>query len=71
LLSRLSQVFATRQRLRRQQREIDALRAEVADLRAKNESMRAGMRRCLSCEYRIGYKERHEQTLTIPESSKP
>ena len=44
-----------------QARELKQLRAELARLRAQNESMRAGMRRCITCEYRVGRKddERH------------
>jgi cell division protein FtsB len=42
----------------RQQREIRRLQKELDQLRAQNESMRAGMRRCVSCEYRLDYKQR-------------
>ena len=34
-------------------RELSAARAELAKLRTQNERMRAAMRRCLSCEYRL------------------
>ncbi len=34
------------------------LRRENADLRSKNDSMREGMRRCVTCDYRLDYKER-------------
>jgi hypothetical protein len=34
-------------------REVRVLREELDTLRHQNERMRAGMRRCLTCEYRI------------------
>lgn len=34
-------------------REVRALREQVESLRAQNERMRAGMRRCLTCDYRL------------------
>ena len=43
-------------RLREQQRELKRLRSEVATLRAQNDSMRQGMRRCVTCEYRLESK---------------
>ena len=49
-------------RLRAQYSELQQLRAEVLALRAQNESMRSGMRRCISCEYRFEVKERNPQT---------
>ncbi len=42
----------------RQQRELQQLRKELDQLRAQNESMRAGMRRCVTCEYRLDYRAR-------------
>ncbi|MEP5763736.1 MAG: hypothetical protein ABJ308_04050 [Halieaceae bacterium] len=36
-----------------QARELKELRQELAVLRAQNDSMRQGMRRCISCEYRL------------------
>ena len=36
-----------------QARELKALRAEVEALRAQNDSMRVGMRRCVTCDYRL------------------
>ncbi|MCB1844668.1 MAG: hypothetical protein KDI09_17025 [Halioglobus sp.] len=46
------------QRLLQQQREIQRLRAENAALKAQNASMRDGMRRCVTCEYRLDFKAR-------------
>ena len=42
----------------RQAREIRQLKAELEALRVQNASMREGMRRCTTCEYRIDYKQR-------------
>ena len=40
-------------RILQQRREIQALQLELDKLRSQNESMRQGMRRCISCEYRL------------------
>ena len=50
--------LAPQQRLLQQQREISRLVKEVAELSARNASMRQGMRRCVTCEYRIDFKQR-------------
>jgi len=60
-MSKLSEFFAAQKRLLRQDREISRLRAEVAQLQSLNSSMREGMRRCVSCEYRIDFKNRQGQ----------
>lgn len=52
--------LAREQLLRQQARELKQLREEVEKLRAQNESMRQGMRRCTSCEYRLDAKQRAE-----------
>ena len=57
------QFFANQKRLWQQQRELDYLRKEVTELREQNKSMQEGMRRCLSCDYRIDYKTRQGQAL--------
>jgi hypothetical protein len=49
----LSQGVKREQRLWQQQREIEALRAELEKLRFQNERMAKGMRRCVTCEYRL------------------
>ncbi|MCX2976767.1 hypothetical protein [Candidatus Marimicrobium litorale] len=38
--------------------EVAALRKRNARLESQNESMRQGMRRCLTCEYRLDVKSR-------------
>lgn len=52
----LKALIDPRLRLLVQQREIAALRAEVEQLRAQVDSMKTGMRRCVSCDYRIAFK---------------
>ncbi len=49
--------FQREKRLAAQARELKHLRTEVAQLRAQNESMRAGMRRCITCDYRLEAKQ--------------
>ena len=46
-------VFQREQRLLNQARELKQLRAEVEKLRAQNDSMKQGMRRCVTCDYRL------------------
>jgi uncharacterized protein with PIN domain len=49
--------FLAREKLLREQsRVLKQLREEVEKLRAQNDSMRQGMRRCISCEYRLDAK---------------
>lgn len=50
--------FAREKQLAEQARELKQLRAEVARLKAQNDSMRQGMRRCVTCEYRLDAKNR-------------
>lgn len=54
----LRDFFAPRLELLSQQRQIKVLEQQVAELQAQNESMREGMRRCVTCEYRIDFKQR-------------
>lgn len=39
-----------------QTKELKQLREELVRLRAQNESMREGMRRCITCDYRLEAK---------------
>ena len=57
----LGSLLDTQRRLRQQQRQIVELEKENAALRAQNQSMREGMRRCVTCEYRIDFKNRQGQ----------
>jgi hypothetical protein len=59
---KLSELLAPQTRLLQQEREIKRLHMELQSLRSQNASMRDGMRRCVSCEYRIDYKNRQGGT---------
>jgi cell division protein FtsB len=73
---KLSRLFVTQiaaqKHLWQLQNEVEKLRTENAALRAQNDSMRAGMRRCVTCEYRIDYKQRQGRDAPVekpPQSS--
>lgn len=53
----LRDFLSPRAELLAQQQRIRELEMEVATLKTQNESMREGMRRCVTCEYRIDYKK--------------
>ena len=55
---KLSELFAPQKRLLQQDREIKLLRKELQSLQSQNASMRDGMRRCVTCEYRLEAKQR-------------
>jgi hypothetical protein len=57
------EIFSPHRRLWRQRQEIEQLRGELAKLRAQNDSMREGMRRCVTCEYRIDFKQRQDEAV--------
>ena len=61
-MSKLMDFFSPQKRLIEQQKTINSLSKEVDKLRAQNDSMRAGMRRCTPCDYRIDYKNRQGKT---------
>lgn len=63
----LSDLLQPRKRLLQLEAEISGLRREIATLRAQNDSMREGMRRCVTCDYRIDYKQRQADQLGTPE----
>ena len=60
---KLSEVFAPQRRLLQQEREIKNLKQELLALQNQNASMRSGMRRCITCDYRIEYRNRQEQSV--------
>jgi TolA-binding protein len=62
-VANLLQIFSAQKQLRQQQRKIEELRQELTKLRAQNDSMRQGMRRCVTCEYRIDFKQRQDESL--------
>tara|TARA_R110002049_G_scaffold153573_1_gene317847 strand:- start:967 stop:1230 length:264 start_codon:yes stop_codon:yes gene_type:complete len=57
---KLADILSPQRRLLQQEREIAQLRDELGKLQAQNDSMRAGMRRCVTCEYRIDVKARQD-----------
>ena len=57
---KLIEFLATQKRLLQQEQEIKRLRQEMAALKGQNDSMREGMRRCVTCDYRIDYKHRQD-----------
>ncbi|MEH6581029.1 MAG: hypothetical protein V7754_03765 [Halioglobus sp.] len=52
----ITDLISPRKRLLLQDKEIRQLKKDIAQLQQHNESMRQGMRRCVSCEYRIQFK---------------
>jgi len=70
-MAKLLEILSAQKRLWQQSREIEQLRSELAKLRNQNDSMREGMRRCVSCDYRIDFKQRQDadsdaQQVTAP-----
>ncbi len=59
----LLEILTARKRLWQQKREVEQLREELNTLRAQNDSMREGMRRCVTCEYRIDFKQRQDDDI--------
>jgi cell division protein FtsB len=70
-MANLLEILTAQRRLWQQQREIEELRKELAKLRAQNDSMREGMRRCVTCDYRIDFKRRQDdaQLTAVPKQS--
>jgi hypothetical protein len=56
-MSKLLDLLVAPRTLLRQQQEIGRLHRELDKLRAQNESMRQGMRRCTTCDYRLAFRE--------------
>jgi hypothetical protein len=66
----LLQCFATQKRLLQQALEIRQLKAQLSILQAQNASMRDGMRRCTTCDYRQDFKHRqHSRSVNITSSN--
>ena len=64
-MANLLEILSAQKRLRQQQQEIEQLRDELTKLRAQNDSMRQGMRRCVTCDYRIDFKQRQDDGVDI------
>lgn len=54
----LRELLSPRVRLLEQERRIHQLEQDLQQLEAQNASMREGMRRCVTCEYRLDFKDR-------------
>ncbi|MCB1687667.1 MAG: hypothetical protein KDI33_04250 [Halioglobus sp.] len=63
---KLTDIFSPRFQLWRQEKEIAQLRDELEKLQAQNDSMREGMRRCVTCDYRIDFKARQDAQAGVP-----
>ena len=59
-MQKLAEILGHERRLRSQQREIRGLREEIQQLEQQNARMREGMRRCVTCDYRIEVVARRE-----------
>ena len=70
-MAKLLEILTAQKRLWQQQREIGQLQEELTQLRAQNESMREGMRRCVTCEYRVDYKARQDSAMSATEREQP
>ena len=70
-MKKLLGIVSAQKRLRQQHREINQLQKELTRLRVQNESMREGMRRCVTCEYRIDFKERQDSIIEVEQSPAP
>ena len=54
----ISKLFAPQRELLQLRRQLADLHRENARLREQNDSMRRGMRRCVTCDYRLDFKRR-------------
>ena len=70
-MAKLWEFLSAQKRLWQQQRELVQLRKEVFTLRAQNDSMREGMRRCVTCDYRIDFKQRQDDASSDQQSLAP
>ena len=59
-MKKIADFFRREKLVLNQQKEIAALRSETEKLQQQNDSMREGMRRCTSCEYRIEIKQQQD-----------
>ncbi|MEH6518219.1 MAG: hypothetical protein V7742_16205 [Halioglobus sp.] len=58
----LKRFFSTGKRILQLESEINSLQRENAMLAQQNNSMREGMRRCVSCDYRLEIKRQQDQS---------
>ena len=58
MLVQIKEFFSTQWNVMQLRQEVATLRKRNARLESQNESMRQGMRRCVTCEYRLDVKSR-------------
>ena len=56
----LKDLFRPQKRLLAQEAELRRLRDEIETLKQQNSSMREGMRRCVTCDYRLTVRNKEE-----------
>ena len=56
----LKDLFRPQKRLLAQEAELRRLRDEIETLKQQNSSMREGMRRCVTCDYRLAVRNKEE-----------
>ena len=56
----LKDLFRSQKRLLAQEAELRRLRDEIETLKQQNSSMREGMRRCVTCDYRLAVRNKEE-----------
>ena len=61
----LRELLSPRARLLAQERRIRELEQTLEQLKAQNTSMREGMRRCVTCEYRLDFKDRQNEAPVL------
>jgi uncharacterized protein with PIN domain len=60
MMKKIFSFFSQQKLLLEQQQELKQLRKQVDKLTQQNDSMRQGMRRCVSCDYRIHFKQQEK-----------
>jgi hypothetical protein len=70
-MAKLLAIFSAQKRLWQQSQEIAQLRSELTKLQVQNDSMREGMRRCVTCDYRIDFKARQDDSKNAQQSPAP
>mgnify|MGYP000024953384 FL=1 len=58
MFAQLKEFLSTQCNVMQLRQEVAALRKRNVRLESQNESMRQGMRRCVTCEYRLDVKSR-------------
>ena len=67
-MGRLKEFLSSQKNLLQLQQEVAQLRKENTRLKAQNDSMRQGMRRCVTCDYRLDFKARQGSAPVLDNS---